>query len=282
MRDIDAIISELMARHPQLSVEQLRVAHPGVDDDGIWFFHHPSTIYEVQLESSQGMFPFLAETDRCNDRLWIKTIDMAVEAVESWLGIHNPKAEEFTRGRFHKLYRASCVVTVVFNTFFAALTIITLLGIVFITKPKHVMHEIPPWAWLPLLIVMAPAQVYSQVLAWRKIAAKLVPTPLAIAESQIRFPALLRPCIAIVWLINFVLGVGIVVSLSRPQPGVPIGPIEILVIALLSFWLSFAANVYLLLAIKTMTDNKRILRSIARRRLLIDVAITILAIVYYL
>src|SRR5262245_17416086 len=76
---------------------------------------------------------------------------------------------------FDKLYRVSCLATVIFNTFFAALAIITLCGIVFITKPKQVMHDLPPWAWSPLLIVMAPAQIYSQVLAWRTIAAKAIP-----------------------------------------------------------------------------------------------------------
>jgi hypothetical protein len=87
MRDIDAIISELQSRHPQITVAQLKVSQPGVDDDGLWFFRHPSTPYEVQLESSHGMFPFIVETDRCNDTLHVDTMDSAVNAVESWLGM---------------------------------------------------------------------------------------------------------------------------------------------------------------------------------------------------
>lgn len=185
------------------------------------------------------------------------------------------------QGLYGKLYRASCLATVLFNTLFAALTIITLCGIVFITKPKQVMHDLPPWAWLPLLVVMAPAQAYSQLLAWRTIAAGAIPTPPAIAAAQIRFPALLRPLIATVWLVNFGLGVGIVVSLSKPQPGMPMGLGEVLLLTILAFWLSFAANVYLQLAVKTLTDDKRIHGFIARRRLVIDIAVTILAIVYY-
>ncbi len=63
MRDIDAIIKALSLAHPELLVEQLQVLHPGSDDDGLWFFRHPASRYEVQLESSAGMCPFLFETD---------------------------------------------------------------------------------------------------------------------------------------------------------------------------------------------------------------------------
>ena len=48
---------------------------------------------------------------------------------------------------------------VLFNTGFTILAIVTLCGIVFITKPKQVMHDIRPEMWLPLLIVVAPAQI---------------------------------------------------------------------------------------------------------------------------
>jgi len=40
-------------------------------------------------------------------------------------------------------------------TGFAFLAIVTLCGIVFITRPNFVMHDIPPQMWLPLLVVMA-------------------------------------------------------------------------------------------------------------------------------
>jgi hypothetical protein len=178
------------------------------------------------------------------------------------------------------LDRAICLATIWFNTGFAALTIITLCGIIFITKPKQVMHDIPPWAWLPLLIIIAPAQVYSLFLAWRIIGAGGTPTGPAIADAQMPYPDLLRPFIALAWTVNFVLGCGIVVSLSKPQ-GRPLALADVLILAVLSFWLTFAANVYLLLAVKALTDDKEMLQLVWRRRLIIDVAIVIFAAVYY-
>ena len=86
-RDIDTIVAVLTARHPRLLVEQLRVKHPGADDDGIWFFNHPDSPFEVQLESSDGSFPFLVETDRHRERGLATTVAEAVELVESWLGL---------------------------------------------------------------------------------------------------------------------------------------------------------------------------------------------------
>jgi hypothetical protein len=60
-RDIDMVIEELQRRIPQIACEQLRVANPGADDDGLWFFTHPDNAGEVQLESSTGNLPFLIE-----------------------------------------------------------------------------------------------------------------------------------------------------------------------------------------------------------------------------
>ena len=85
-RDIEDIIAVLTAKHPQLSVHQLKVKHPG-DDDGLWFFRHPDSEFEVQLESSYGTFPFLVETDRHDERGNASTIAEAVGLVESWLGL---------------------------------------------------------------------------------------------------------------------------------------------------------------------------------------------------
>jgi hypothetical protein len=85
-RDIEDIIAALNAKHPRISVRQLNVKYPG-DDDGLWFFRHPDSEFEVQLESSFGVFPFLVETDRHNERGQATTITEAVELAESWLGM---------------------------------------------------------------------------------------------------------------------------------------------------------------------------------------------------
>jgi hypothetical protein len=86
-RDIDTVIAAATAKHPKLSVEPLKAKHPCADDDGLWFFLHPDSQFQVQLESSYGTFPFLVETDRHNERGQASTIAEAVELIESWLGL---------------------------------------------------------------------------------------------------------------------------------------------------------------------------------------------------
>ncbi len=85
-RDIDDIIEAVAEKHPQIAVQQLQVKFPA-DDDGLWFFKHPSSAFEVQLESSNGVFPFLVETDRHDQRGNVSTVAEAVGLVEDWLGI---------------------------------------------------------------------------------------------------------------------------------------------------------------------------------------------------
>jgi hypothetical protein len=87
MRDIDKITKQLTSTHPRLMVEQLKVVHPGADDDGLWFFRHPSTRHEVQLESSTGNCPFLFETDANHTRSIAETVVDAIELVARGLGL---------------------------------------------------------------------------------------------------------------------------------------------------------------------------------------------------
>ena len=92
MRDIDAIISQLRLAHPDISAEQLAVLHPGADDDGLWFFRHPASDVELQLESSTGTCPFLVESSASVDRLIADTVEQAVALVVSGLGLTGPAA----------------------------------------------------------------------------------------------------------------------------------------------------------------------------------------------
>ena len=65
MRDIDLIIEAVRREFPDAEVRQLQVAHPGVDDDGIWYFYLPGRgDDDIQIESSSGMCPFIVETNR--------------------------------------------------------------------------------------------------------------------------------------------------------------------------------------------------------------------------
>jgi hypothetical protein len=171
---------------------------------------------------------------------------------------------------------------VLFNTGFAVLAIVTLCGIVFVTKPKGVMHDIPPEMWLPLLLVMAPAQIYAQLLSWCTIFAGKAPTGPAIALRQMKIPGLWKPAVALLWLCNFCVGFGIVVSLSKPHPGNPAPPLAaVVIVMIIAFWLAFAANVYLILAVRTLTLNENALHRVWRLRLWIDLAMVIFAIIYY-
>jgi hypothetical protein len=171
---------------------------------------------------------------------------------------------------------------VLFNTGFALVAVVTLFGIVFITKPKEVMHEIPPWMWLPLLIVMAPAQIYAQVLSWSTILDKTAPTGPAIAMRHFTVPYIFKPSVALLWLCNFCIGFGIVVSLSKPDPGNPAPPMAaVLIVVVVAFLLAFPANVYLLLAIRTLTESEKLLHQVWRFRLLIDLLMALFAAIYY-
>jgi hypothetical protein len=90
-RDIDRVIARLKTTHPMVTVEQLGVAHPGADDDGLWFFRHPDSAIEVQLESSTGAAPFLVESDD-GARLVVESVDQAVEVVGLRLGLRESTA----------------------------------------------------------------------------------------------------------------------------------------------------------------------------------------------
>ena len=92
MRDIDAIIAQLYRTHPNISAAQLTVLHPDGDDDGLWFFRHPATDIEVQLESSSGSCPFLFESSGSSDRLTASNVEQAVAFVVAGLGVPGPAA----------------------------------------------------------------------------------------------------------------------------------------------------------------------------------------------
>lgn len=86
-RDIDRVIAELQRAFPNIACEQLRVAHPGADDDGVWFFTHPEGRGEVQLESETGNLPFAIEGDDSPARDTARTVGEAAERVAARLGL---------------------------------------------------------------------------------------------------------------------------------------------------------------------------------------------------
>ena len=81
MSDVDRIIELVRAMCPRVRVEQLKVSHPGADDDGLWFFDQPESPSQVQIESSTGMCPFLIETDENDARLKTSSVEETVRAL---------------------------------------------------------------------------------------------------------------------------------------------------------------------------------------------------------
>jgi hypothetical protein len=82
--DRAAIIRGVEAEIPDVTWEELAVTWPA-DDDGLWFFRVPGGSYEAQIESSEGVCPFLIETDRHNDRHFGDTVDDVVDTIVCWL-----------------------------------------------------------------------------------------------------------------------------------------------------------------------------------------------------
>jgi len=78
LRDIERVIDALGRRNPRIWWERLEVTHTG-DDDGLWFFRETSESLDVQLESPNGMVPFLFESP--NQRKMAETVEEAVELV---------------------------------------------------------------------------------------------------------------------------------------------------------------------------------------------------------
>jgi len=81
MRDVDKITELVRARCPAVEVEQLKVLHPGADDDGLWFFNQPESPFQLHIESSTGMCPFLIETDETDECFTANSVDEAVRTL---------------------------------------------------------------------------------------------------------------------------------------------------------------------------------------------------------
>lgn len=80
--DIEEVKARLNAAYPMVGIQQLVGTHPG-DDIGLWFFR--ATGIEVQLESTTGNCPFLVETDAHGRRAWARSVEEAIELIESEL-----------------------------------------------------------------------------------------------------------------------------------------------------------------------------------------------------
>jgi hypothetical protein len=82
--DIDIIKKRVCDEFPDVKIEQLKVSHPGADDDGLWFFSRENKKGDVQLESSTYNVPFIVESTASVKCSTASTIDEAVEAVRKF------------------------------------------------------------------------------------------------------------------------------------------------------------------------------------------------------
>jgi len=78
LRDIDLIIRQLTVDIRGIRIEQLRVKHPGADDDSLWFISLQDRTEEAQIEFSEGRRPFLIESDFNNQLLYGPTVEEVV------------------------------------------------------------------------------------------------------------------------------------------------------------------------------------------------------------
>jgi len=62
-RGIEELTAALQRAYPGITIEQLRVAQPGADDEGVWFVKHPLALVDVQVQSPNGEAPFSIESD---------------------------------------------------------------------------------------------------------------------------------------------------------------------------------------------------------------------------
>lgn len=82
-REIDLIIEQLAADIPGVQIEQLKAKHPGADDDGLWFIDIPDQDRRVQIESPDGICPFLIESDFNNERFYGQPVQEVVATVRN-------------------------------------------------------------------------------------------------------------------------------------------------------------------------------------------------------
>ncbi len=96
-RDIDIVIGTIRALHPDAKIEQLKVSHPGVDDDGLWFFGLPGVVDDIQVESSTGTAPFVIEhgdMKSSSEAIADAGIDRTISEVSSYLSVLKKRANQ--------------------------------------------------------------------------------------------------------------------------------------------------------------------------------------------
>jgi hypothetical protein len=87
--DLQTIIGLVRQTYPGIQWTRLRVTHPGADNDRLWFFWLPDLPGDVQIEcaSIDNGCPFLAETDKHDERFTGQTIQEVAQKIIEWLAL---------------------------------------------------------------------------------------------------------------------------------------------------------------------------------------------------
>lgn len=97
--DVRGVIEQVRRAFPVVRWTRLSVAHPGADDDGLWFFWLPDQPGEVQIESSDGLCPFVVESDKHDERATAAAIEEVSDLIASWLQLPGGHSEPYWHPR---------------------------------------------------------------------------------------------------------------------------------------------------------------------------------------
>jgi hypothetical protein len=167
--------------------------------------------------------------------------------------------------------------------FHMAMTLIfgMLIALMLVERPamRHEDQLIQLWIYIPAAVLWIAVDLPSLWNNWRVAFGSERPLPVASAMRQHRLPWLLRPVLAIWWLLHFAfgaLGVLLANQISKsenldPHEGVALG-------IFLAFAYGLAANGFVVYAMASLVRSRRLLERAWSLRLFVDVGLALLGI----
>lgn len=168
-----------------------------------------------------------------------------------------------------------------FNCMFAVLATVTLLGIVFLTRPKQPMHNVPPSWWIPISCIFIPGLVATQSLTWRTFRNGKTLSPLEIVKTHRSPPASIRPLLSCFWFSNYVITFVILISLYKPDQNRGFETSSLLLATIISSFISTTANTFLLLFTRSISDSDELIQRVWLGRHAFTLAVAAVGILYY-
>ena len=92
MLDIAKIVRRMHAISSSFKGEPLRVTLPGADDQTVWKFNQPPSALVIQLESPDGMCPFLIESGPNNPRFVGSSVPEVIDILCQLLPLRSSSA----------------------------------------------------------------------------------------------------------------------------------------------------------------------------------------------